>query len=93
MGLVHDAGQVPSAVSLDPVGPCFVVVQSGAGGQSSWSMEPVNHEGWRVTVDQGEGRRGWLLLRQSLHDPLLVLNIESDQEGGMRLPAPETSNV
>jgi hypothetical protein len=59
-----------------------VYVQGGAGGQSNWSLEPVNYEGWRVIVDEGEGRRGWLLLRQSLHDPLLVLNVESDQQGG-----------
>ena len=25
---------------------------------------------------------GWLLLRASLHDPLLVLNVESELEGG-----------
>jgi hypothetical protein len=50
-------------------------------------MEAVNYEGWRVTVDQGDGRRGWLLLRQSLHDPLLVLNVESDQEGGKHCAA------
>jgi len=35
-----------------------------------------------VTVDEGEGRMGWLLLRASLHDPLLVLNVESELEGG-----------
>jgi hypothetical protein len=45
----------------------------------------VNHEGWRIDVDEGQGRSGWLLLRQSLHDPLLVLNIESDTPGGMLL--------
>lgn len=56
--------------------------QAGAGGHAAWSLEPVNHEGHRVNVDEGEGRRGWLLLRQSLHDPLLVLNIESDTQGG-----------
>ena len=37
-----------------------------------WSMEEENFEGWRVNVDEGDGKRGWLLLRQSLHDPLLV---------------------
>lgn len=25
---------------------------------------------------------GWLLLRASLHDPLLVLNVESELDGG-----------
>jgi hypothetical protein len=59
------------------------VLQDGAGGKAgSWSLEPVNHEGWRVDVDEGGGKRGWLLLRQSLHDPLLVLNVESDTPGG-----------
>ncbi|WIA15225.1 hypothetical protein OEZ85_001902 [Tetradesmus obliquus] len=59
-------------------------VQAGAGSSSSssWSLEPVNHEGWRVNVDEGAGKRGWALLRQSLHDPLLVLNVESDVPGG-----------
>jgi len=47
-----------------------------------WSMEEENFEGWRVNVDEGDGKRGWLLLRQSLHDPLLVLNVESDTPGG-----------
>ena len=46
--------------------------QAGAGGAGHWSLEPVNYEGWRVSVDEGQGRKGWLLLRQSLHDPLLV---------------------
>lgn len=34
-------------------------------------------------MDEGNGKWGWLLLRQSLHDPLLVLNIESDMAGGV----------
>lgn len=58
-------------------------VESGAGGGEGWALEPVNYEGWRVNVEEGEGKRGWLLLRQSLHDPLLVLNIESDVTGGV----------
>ena len=36
---------------------------------------------------EGEGRRGWLLLRQSLHDPLLVLNTESEVPGGSKVVA------
>ncbi len=39
-----------------------------------------------MSVDEGDGRRGWALLRASLHDPLLVLNVESDQRGGEPLP-------
>lgn len=49
-----------------------------------WTMAESNFEGYRVNVDQGNGKSGWLLLRQSLHDPLLALNIESEVEGGVR---------
>ena len=31
-----------------------------------------------------EGERGWFLLRMSLHDPILPLNIESDDCGGAK---------
>lgn len=57
-------------------------IEAGAGGAEGWELEKENHEGWRVSVDEGEGRRGWALLRASLHDPLLVLNVESDRRGG-----------
>uniref|UniRef100_A0A061R0N2 phosphoglucomutase (alpha-D-glucose-1,6-bisphosphate-dependent) n=1 Tax=Tetraselmis sp. GSL018 TaxID=582737 RepID=A0A061R0N2_9CHLO len=53
----------------------------------NWKMEEVNHEGWRVVVDEGDGKKGWLLLRQSLHDPLLVLNVESEVECGATVTA------
>lgn len=36
-----------------------------------------------MTVDEGAGRFGWLLLRASLHDPLLVLNVETELDDGM----------
>lgn len=58
-------------------------IQDGAGGADGWVLEEENHEGWRVSVDEGEGKQGWLLLRASLHDPLLVLNVESDIPKGM----------
>ena len=57
-------------------------VQNGASGAEGWVLEKENHEGWRVSIDEGDGRRGWCLLRASLHDPLLVLNAESDVRGG-----------
>ncbi|MBQ2697404.1 MAG: phosphomannomutase/phosphoglucomutase, partial [Clostridia bacterium] len=44
--------------------------------------ETENHEGLRVRVNGPH--RGWFLLRASLHDPVLVLNLESDSEGGVR---------
>ncbi len=55
-----------------------------------------NTEGWRVADDNYEGIRvyfdseeikGWLLLRLSVHDPIMPLNIESDVTGGNKLIA------
>lgn len=42
-----------------------------------------NREGIRIYFDSEE-TRGWLLLRLSVHDPIMPLNIESDVEGGVR---------
>ena len=47
-----------------------------------WHLAPDNREGVRVSFDAAEGD-GWFLLRMSLHDPVLPLNIESDAEGGV----------
>ena len=44
-------------------------------------VEP-NYEGIRLNFGAEEGN-GWCLLRKSLHDPILPLNIESDEVGGM----------
>ena len=43
-----------------------------------WSLELPNYEGVRVNVPGG-----WFLLRKSLHDPVMPLNIESDVKGGV----------
>ena len=49
-----------------------------------WSLTPDNHEGVHVTCDAANGN-GWALLRKSLHDPQMPLNIESDVSGGDKL--------
>ena len=41
-----------------------------------------NREGFRVSFDKEYGN-GWLLLRMSVHDPILPLNIESNEKGGV----------
>jgi len=56
--------------------------------QSGWSIAPNNFEGVRVDLDQEHGN-GWFLLRLSLHDPLMPLNIESDNVGGVKTIARE----
>ena len=43
-------------------------------------VEP-NYEGVRVNYDL-EGRTGWVLLRMSLHDPVMPMNLESAVPGG-----------
>lgn len=48
-----------------------------------WSLVPENYEGVRVAVAPGYGD-GWFLLRLSLHDPVLPLNIESREKGGLK---------
>lgn len=52
--------------------------------EADLSIEPANLEGVRVNT-KGQYGTGWLLLRMSLHEPLLVLNLESDQEGSIKL--------
>jgi phosphomannomutase len=54
--------------------------------QEGWLAEPVNYEGLRVSCDKKNGN-GWFLLRLSLHDPVLPLNIESNSTGGVELIA------
>jgi len=49
--------------------------------QEGWESEPENYEGIRVRC-KNEQEKGWFLLRLSLHDPVMPLNIESDVEGG-----------
>ncbi len=59
-----------------------------AADQPGWSLAPSNYEGVRVNLDAGHGN-GWFLLRLSLHDPLLPLNIESSDVGGAKKIAQE----
>ncbi|HPD90379.1 MAG TPA: phosphomannomutase/phosphoglucomutase, partial [Bacillota bacterium] len=42
-----------------------------------------NYEGVRVNLGESYGN-GWFLLRKSLHDPILPLNMESNQSGGVQ---------
>ena len=56
--------------------------------REGWSLAPSNYEGIRVNLD-GDHGDGWFLLRLSLHDPLLPLNIESNCIGGAKKIAAE----
>lgn len=54
-----------------------------AGQDSTFHIVPNNYEGIRVSFDKEDGD-GWFLLRLSLHEPLIPLNIESDSVGGTK---------
>ncbi len=47
---------------------------------AGWALDLDNEEGVRVNVTQSYGS-GWFLLRMSLHEPLLVLQVENDAAG------------
>jgi phosphomannomutase len=59
-----------------------------AGNKSNWDLLPENYEGVRVKCS-GVGQDGWFLLRLSLHDPVLPLNIECNEPGGVQKIAEE----
>lgn len=51
-----------------------------------WHIAPDNREGVRINFDLAHGwDNAWFLLRLSVHDPVLPLNVESDVEGGVIL--------
>ncbi|MBQ8599918.1 MAG: phosphomannomutase/phosphoglucomutase [Clostridia bacterium] len=51
-----------------------------------WELEQPNYEGVRVNFGKDEGD-GWFLVRMSLHDPVIPINVESDSEGGAKIIA------
>ena len=50
----------------------------------NWSEEPVNHEGLRIMINYNQPNEGWLMIRASLHEPILSLQLESDLPGGSK---------
>lgn len=55
-----------------------------AGEQAHLTPAPDNYEGIRINFDK-DGGDGWALVRMSLHEPIMPINVESDREGGNRL--------
>lgn len=50
--------------------------------QEGMTVVKPNYEGVRITFENG-----WCLLRKSLHDPIMPLNIESQKKGGCKVIA------
>ena len=56
-----------------------------ANAAETWHIAPDNREGVRISFDLDGGMdNGWFLLRLSVHDPVLPLNVESDVPGGVK---------
>ena len=51
--------------------------------QDNWHLVPNNYEGVRISSKAAD-ENGWLLLRLSLHDPVIPINIESNVAGGVQ---------
>lgn len=56
--------------------------KSKAAAMPGWNIVEPNYEGLRVSCTNAD-EDGWWLLRMSLHDPVMPLNIESNVEGGV----------
>ena len=52
--------------------------------KKGYSVVSPNYEGIRINADKENGN-GWALMRMSLHDPVIPINIESDEVGGVKL--------
>jgi len=59
---------------------------------AGWEMVTPNFEGIRVRCT-ANNQQGWFLLRMSLHDPVMPLNIESEIEGGVNSIAAELKTI
>ncbi len=55
-----------------------------ASDREGWTIADDNREGIRISLDKNHGN-GWMLLRLSVHDPILPFNAESDSEGGVKM--------
>jgi len=53
-----------------------------AAAQECWCVADDSREGVRVSFGKNDGD-GWFLLRLSVHDPIMPLNVESDTKGGV----------
>lgn len=58
----------------------------------NWEIVSPNYEGIRVRCSAPD-ELGWFLLRMSLHDPVMPLNIESEVVGGVEIIAAKLRNL
>ena len=75
-----------TAADFRPVGEKLIADLAAYANEAGWAVAPDNREGIRISFPAGAGD-GWFLLRMSVHDPILPLNLESNAEGGVRILA------
>ncbi len=51
--------------------------------KQGWTIADDNRDGIRISADESHGD-GWILLRLSVHDPVMPFNAESNREGGVK---------
>lgn len=60
--------------------------------QKGWEIVTPNYEGIRVRCEAPD-EKGWFLLRMSLHDPVMPLNIESEVVNGIETITSRLKNM
>ena len=66
-----------------PCGEAVIENLTAYAKEQGWQIAPDNYEGIRVSFGPENGD-GWFLLRLSVHDPIMPLNFESNQPGGVK---------
>ncbi len=54
------------------------------GSKDGWKIANDNRDGIRISADKENGD-GWILLRLSVHDPVMPFNAESNSQGGVNV--------
>ena len=69
-------------VEFKTLGPAVIEdLKKVAENRTHLSLAPNNYEGVRMNFDKDHGD-GWALVRMSLHDPIMPINVESETGGG-----------
>ncbi len=68
----------------------LAVLEKCAADKEGWIAADDNREGFRATVTDADG---WFLLRLSVHDPIMPLNLESNTAGGCKKIAAQLLDV
>lgn len=69
-----------------PVGEKILADLEAYGKAQGYDVADDSFEGVRIAFPQSEGD-GWFLLRLSVHDPVMPLNVESGTDGGTKILA------